>query len=263
MAFANNKGGVSKTTSAFAIGLLLAAEKGKRVLFVDVDDQANLTQGALGANRSATPNISDYFAQPATLAQCIHPTRFDNLWIIPSHRDLRLTMTNANNWIDVEQQFIADLHHASVKVPDGEDFDWIIIDTPPTISLHTRAALLAAHYVIAPFTPSPLDGQGLLNLLDSLADISNIVGAGEQTQILGCFTTRWKRAAVARQDTETLKAQISKKGVALFGTDIADDPLSVRKLFIPDPLPDIRKLHGAIDDYRELVKEIQTNVSDN
>lgn len=135
MVLANNKGGVCKTTSAFAIGLILATEMNKKVLFVDLDDQANLTQSAIRVKKSVTgsmvfpsPNISDHFADFSTypLGTLIQPTNFKNAWIIPSAPELRMTLSTTVDWTETEQRFTTFLHHESVVIPNnGGDFDWM------------------------------------------------------------------------------------------------------------------------------------------
>ncbi len=260
---ANNKGGVCKTTSSLAIALILATEKHKKVLLVDVDDQANLTQAAFGKVRFETPNISDYFVQAAPLGQLIQSTRFANLWIIPSHPDLRLTFSLNVDWTQTEKEFIYALHHETIRPPGAiGDFDWIIIDTPPSLSLYTRAALLAAHRVLVPFTPSVLDQIGLQNVIETLNDVSGIASAGHQTSLLGCFATRWKRTAAAKEDYERMRAVIQQKQINLLEAEIAEDANNTRKLILYEPSTNISRIHGAIDDYRELVREVQNHVGD-
>ncbi len=264
MVLANNKGGVCKTTSSLAIALILAGDKNKRVLLVDVDDQANLTQAAFGEIKHDLLNISDHFADSTPLSQLIQPTRFNNVWIIPSHPDLRLTLSLAVDWSETEQQFVHDIHHDSIKVPgSGDDFDWIIIDTPPALSLYTRAALLAAHFVVTPFTPSLLDQTGLENLLETLDEVKCLASAANQTRMLGCFATRYKRTTASTQDFTRLKALTNQNGAPLFATDIGEDATNTRKLFLPDTVVNITRTHGALDDYRQLVEEIRNHVGDN
>jgi chromosome partitioning protein len=263
LALANNKGGASKTTSAFAIALILAAEKHRRVLLVDVDEQANLTQAALGTVSYNLPNIADYFVQTATLGQLVQQTRFDNIWIIPSHPDLRLTLTNVTNWTKTEQRFASALHHESVAPPGGEVFDWIIIDTPPALSLHTRSALTAAHYVLTPFTPTILGRIGLAMLLETLSDISGLASGINQTKMLGCFATRWRSTSAIKQEVANMRAIALQAGSPLFEAEIEDDATNIRKLVLPEGIPRISTIHGAFDDYRKLVKEILEHVGDN
>jgi cellulose biosynthesis protein BcsQ len=264
LTLANNKGGVCKTTSALAIALILATEKKKKVLLVDVDEQANLTQAALGTYNYDVLNIADYFVGAANMAQLIQPTRFNNMWVIPSHSDLRLTHSSVVNWTETEKRFIDALHHDTVAVPNsGADFDWIIIDTPPTISLQTRSALLAAHFVAVPFTPSDMGRSGLLGLIDTLDDIKGLAAATQQSQLIGCFPVRWRRTAATRADLDTMQQLAVSAGARIFKSQIADDPTNSRKITATGAEPRISAIHGAIDDYRELVEEIQIHVSDN
>ncbi len=264
LTFANNKGGVCKTTSALAFALLLAAEHNKRVLLIDLDDQANLTQGALGSTRYIEPNIADYFVGVSPLPALVRPSRYNNIWIIPSHPDLRLTLSHHVDWLETEQLFTDGVHHPSLVIPQtGENFDWIIIDTPPSLSLYTRAALLAAHYVLAPFTPSLFDQAGLINLLETLKDINCITNAGDQTQVLGCFATRWKRGVAIREGLSTMQQIAISANAPLFDPVIGDDTNNVSKLLREKTAVNITKEHGVFDDYRDLLREVRNNVGDN
>jgi cellulose biosynthesis protein BcsQ len=268
LTLANNKGGVCKTTSALAIALILATEKQKKVLLVDVDEQANLTQVVLEhaselSHQHTIPNIADHFLGSAPMSQLIMPTRYNNIWIIPSDSDLRLTLSSTVDWTQTEKRFIDALHHDTVVVPNsGADFDWIIIDTPPSISLHTRSALLAAHFVAVPFTPSGMGRRGLLGLITTLDDIRGMAAATQQTELIGCFPTRWRRSAATRDDLESLQQLAISAGAPIFASQIADDPNNSRKI-IGETTPKVSGLHGMLDDYRDLVKEIQNHVGDN
>ena len=270
MTLANNKGGACKTTSAFAIGYILATEMKKRVLFVDMDDQANLTQVALKeaslrSRKYIEPNISHYFANANEfpLSSLIMPTDIPNAWLIPSDPELRLTLSNVVDWTETEQQFIRGLHHSSVKTLADEDFDWIILDTPPSLGLYTRAATLASHYVLTPYTPNPLDYVGMENLLDMLQEVSCIADSANETKMLGCFTTRWRRSRATSEDVGRIRDIALSRGVSLFDTDIDEDATNIRKLILQVGAINLSRVHGAIDDYRNLVKEIQHNVGDN
>lgn len=264
LALANNKGGVCKTTSVLVLAMLLGEECQKRVLVVDMDDQANLTQACLG-DPPADANLSDYFVDACALSQTIRPTRFPNVWIVPSHPNLRLTYTNLTDWTNVERKFTYDLHDAKMAIPfTGNDFDWILIDTPPSLSIYTRAALAAAHYVLVPITPSVFGGQGITNLADALRDIRNLSSITDQTEFLGCFVTRWRSIEGTQRDAARLLFVAQQGGIPWLGNglEIEEDANFMRRLVSPDTKRDARSMHGAVDSYRRLLQEVRNIAND-
>ena len=182
LAVANNKGGVAKTTTALNLAFALR-EKKQRVLLVDLDAQANITKTlpAPDGVRSQVLPLVEYFlpggGDSLRLSQFIRPTHFEEICLIPSNGDLTLDDTTKADWPETELRFVRDLHDNSAKPVqfDGGEFDWIILDTPPAMSLHTRAALAASHYVLAPVTPGPFAESGLEQLFKTIAAMQGLM----------------------------------------------------------------------------------------
>lgn len=211
LALANNKGGVGKTTSARHLALRLA-ERGLRVLLVDLDPQGNLTEGVISRDSAEgrraladPPTLADYFAANCALSAMVRPTfvagqPINNVSLIPAHPDLSLLDTGGAGRPEVEMRFVRDLQTlAREPLRDGDaPINWVIIDTPPAISLYTRAALCAADYVIVPARARPSSLAGILNLLKTMDAMGEL--RGTPPKLLGCLLTHWQED---QQSTET------------------------------------------------------------
>ena len=162
LTLANHKGGVGKTTSALNIALGLTA-KGYRVLLVDMDVQANLTK-VLSSGKWPEPNLGDYYDRKCQLVDLIyHSDQFPLLWLIPSNPLMALGDRGVTVGPRAILRFVRDLHAPSVRppqVPNNPPFDWIIIDTGPSMGFFTRSALAASEYVIMPVAPGAFSQEG-------------------------------------------------------------------------------------------------------
>lgn len=194
---ANNKGGVGKTTTVYYLAVEIA-RRGKRVLLIDLDGQGNLTERCLPeqvARRTDEgtlfPNITDYFAGEQRLADLITPTRTERLSIIPADPFLTLRDYGGNGRPNIELRFARDVHSLCQKeiASLGGPPDWIIIDTPPAMSVFTRGGLSAAEYVIAPLRPRTSSLAGTRNMLQTLRTANALMGT--EARFLGGVITHW------------------------------------------------------------------------
>lgn len=197
LAVANNKGGVGKTTTTQQLALGLAA-LGRRVVVVDLDPQANLTEAFLSeaftaakSSAVAPPHLAQYFAGQSALAQLTRFTARTNIGLVPAHPDMSLLDTGGAGRPDVEARFAHDLIATFGGVSQGTESaaDWILLDTPPAISLFTRAALAVADYVITPARSRPSSLSGIRNMLRTLDTMGELTG--NRAQLLGCLITHW------------------------------------------------------------------------
>ncbi len=235
LAIANNKGGVAKTTTALYLGRRFA-ERGLRVLLVDLDSQANLTDTLPNPHGTAAQPVTlvDYVARRAQLHQLVRPTHLPRLFVVPAHPDLRLAVAGIKDEPAEELRFAEHLHDGAVRPPafiDNGSFDWIIIDTPPEMTFRTRAALAAAHYVLAPFEAGPYPASGLQQLLDTMRAIRGLTGTDptKELRLVGCVVTKWQdtkqnRDLVTKVDDTLLRPNHA----ALLATRITLDPNIVK-----------------------------------
>jgi chromosome partitioning protein len=196
LTLANHKGGVGKTTTALNLAFGLAG-KGyeKQVLLVDMDPQANLTRALSSPHEphAARMHLGDYFAGRRHLAELVRPTQFPTVWLIPSHNDLALADTGLAAGPAAELRFVRDVHAATMSPPevmDARPFDWIIIDTGPSMGFFTRSALAASHYVLMPVSPGVFADVGAHLLRRTVETMCALVGV--PITLLGGVVTQWR-----------------------------------------------------------------------
>ncbi|HZQ04094.1 MAG TPA: ParA family protein [Gaiellaceae bacterium] len=157
LAFANQKGGVGKTTSAINLAACLA-EAGERALVVDLDPQANATSGlGVRANGTSTYDLLD----GAPLAELVKPTPYANLFLVPSKPEL------AGAAVELARREDGDRYLAEALAEPG-GFDFVLLDCPPSLGPLTVNALAAADRVIVPVQAEYYALEGLSQLVQSI-----------------------------------------------------------------------------------------------
>ncbi len=165
--FANQKGGVGKTTSALNIAACIA-RSGRRVLFIDSDPQGNATSGIGIKKRSITGSVYDLLIGRMKWEEAALKTSVHNLSIIPSSMNLvgaELELVDEN---DREYKLKKALSGAEDK------FDYIIIDCPPSLGLLTINSLTAAKYVVIPVLCEYYSLEGLSQLTSTIKLIKKL-----------------------------------------------------------------------------------------
>lgn len=248
IAFANQKGGVGKTTTTLNVGACLA-DAGKKVLFVDLDPQANLTSG-IGIN-SHNLEVSIYnvlLDAKKGIKRGIISTSYKNIDIVPSH--INLSSAEIEMVPLYGREFV--LKKAMEEVIN--DYDFTLIDCPPSLSLLTVNALTTAKDIIIPVQAHHFALDGLEKLLDMVNIIKEEMN--EDLQIRGVVLTLVDtRTNVFQEVIERLKNNPEIKD-KIYNTFIRVNIKLVEaaKNGIPVIYYD-KSCHGS-EAYKELTKEI-------
>jgi chromosome partitioning protein len=273
LTIANNKGGVGKTTTALNIAFVLA-EKGKRVLLVDMDAQANLTQTMLKTPETDPPHLVDYFARGQKLFDIIRRTEAQNIWLAPSHPDLRLVYCDTRSWPTIQANFATALHAPEIvptPISPGQDFDWIIIDTPPDMmSFYPRAAMAAAHYVLVPAIPEPYSNSGIRQLKFTFDAMNALLGDSAHIQMLGVLITRMENTGLKNTGLRDIETNLTAIGLSRLDAMIPEDDSVGGAEHVQTQLkvgrdgifPFLRRERRAAAAYRKVVEEVQAYVGD-
>lgn len=240
IAIANYKGGVGKTSSAGCIGAALALA-GKRVLLIDLDAQQNLTFMMSGQE---DPDVSVYDALVKDVPLPIVPVR-ENLDLVPASLEL------ARAEIDLATKLAREAILRTLLEEHVSQYDYIIIDCPPSLGIVTTNALVAADELYIPLTAEALPLKGLRMLDDVVNEVKRRVNP--RLQVGGVFFTRFNNRRLNKDVAEMIS---SRYGDKVFKTKIreniavAEMPLSGKTIFEYDP-----HCNGAAD-YKALTQEI-------
>ena len=202
IAVANQKGGVGKTTTAINLSACLA-EKNKKVLTLDMDPQGNTTSG-LGVDKNQAENtVYELILDESELSECIYPSVMENLSVIPSNINLSGAEIELIGFENKEYLLKSKLDMIR------SDYDYIIIDCPPSLSLLTITALTAADTVLVPIQCEYYALEGLSQILQTVELVKKKLNPKLELEGV-VFTMYDARTNLSLQVVENVKAHLNK-----------------------------------------------------
>ena len=251
IAVAKQKGGVGKTTTATNLSACLA-EKGKKVLAVDIDPQGNMTSG-LGVDKNEVENtVYEMILDECTIQECIQENVLENLSLIPSNVNLagaEIELIGVEN-----KEFI--LKESIDQMKDAYDF--IIIDCPPSLNTLTVNAMTTADTVLVPIQCEFFALEGLSQLIHTINLVRERLNPSLDIEGV-VFTMYDARTNLSLQVVENVKENLNQtiyKSIIPRNVRLAEAPSHGKPITLYDP-----KSAGA-EAYRELANEVIENAMD-
>jgi chromosome partitioning protein len=245
MAVANQKGGVGKTTTTVNLGAALA-ELGYRVLVIDLDPQGNATTGLGIDARNFERSMYDVIMHETPMEDCIEPTSVRNLFVAPATIDL------AGVEIELVPAFSRELRLRKAIERIVDDFDFVMIDCPPSLGLITINGLAAASEVLVPIQCEYYALEGLGQLLRNVHLVASNLNESLEVSaiVLTMYDGRTRLAIdVAAEVREHFKDKVCRNVIPRT-IRLSEAPSFGQPITVFDPTS-----RGAIA-YRELAKEV-------
>jgi chromosome partitioning protein len=200
---ANQKGGVGKTTTTVNLAAALTL-LGQRVLLVDLDPQGNASMGSGIDKRSLTLSVYDVLLDSATIAEARQRSPKGGYDILPANREL------AGAEIELVELPQRDKRLKTALAAYADDYDFVLIDCPPSLSLLTLNGLCSAHGVIVPMQCEYFALEGLSDLVNTIKQVH--ANLNPALRIIGLLRVMYDaRITLQQQVSEQLKAHFGDK----------------------------------------------------
>ncbi|PYL17374.1 MAG: sporulation initiation inhibitor Soj, partial [Verrucomicrobia bacterium] len=205
VAVANQKGGVGKTTTAVNLGCALA-ERGQRILIVDLDPQGNATS-SLGMQELEGESLYEPLLGGASIIERIFPTRLERLFLVPADLDLagaEVEIARMNDHLTRLKQTLSILR-------SDQTFDFILLDCPPSLGILMTNALAAADEILTPIQCEYFALEGLVKIVRVVEQVRDS-GANEQVEIGGIVMTMFDgRTKLSAQVVAEVRAHFGER----------------------------------------------------
>lgn len=246
IAVVNQKGGVGKTTTAINLGAYLA-RAGNRVLLIDLDPQANATSGLGVDHKQLTKGVYEVLISPTTMSEVIVSTPIENLHLVPA------TLSLAGATVELVPLDRREFLLRDNLVDLEELYDYIIIDSPPSLGLLTINGLVAAREVLVPVQSEYYSLEGLGQLMETIDLVKN--NLHPELTMLGVVLTMYDprfrlSSAVLEELYKYFPAEQIFRSVIPRNVRLAEAPSYGQTIFHYDP-----KSPGA-KAYKKLADEI-------
>lgn len=243
----NQKGGVGKSTTAYALGSGLTI-KGYKVLYIDLDSQGNLSY-AMKANIAGYGSLG-VLQRPETIKGEIQ--RLEAGDIIPSTPNLAIADTTI---IDTGKEYRL---KEALQAVSGL-YDYCVIDTPPALSILTINALTASYGAIIPAQADIYSLQGISQLHNTITAVTKY--CNPELKVLGVLLTRYNgRSIIRREVAELLESHANKMNTKLFASRIRECTALVESQAVQDTIYKYAPKSNATKDYMAFVEELLTTL---
>lgn len=246
IAITYEKGGCGKTTTAVNLSAILA-DRGYKVLLIDLDKQAYATSYYNCYNEETQPCIYEVMQDTSTCKEAIIETSFKNLFILPSCRRFAGVETYLM-MMTKRQEYTLQM---KVLEPIKNDFDYIIMDCPPSGERIKENALTAADYVILPIIPDDFAVAGLIQIAQEIVEIKRYTNP--HIEVLGVLITQYERNKNKIEYTKAFKGQ---NMLPCFDTVIRKNTALSEAINHHKPINKYKKSSNGCIDYQSFADEV-------